>query len=116
MIPVILGVTLIVMLLLELTPGDPARQLLGNFATEEEIAEARETMGLNKPLLTRYVDYLSGVLRGNLGVSYFTKDSVWNDILVRFPFMLRRISIPGRIMRPLSRLCSACLCRTSGSP
>jgi peptide/nickel transport system permease protein len=93
MIPVILGVTLIVMLLLELTPGDPARQLLGNFATEEEIADAREVMGLNKPLLTRYVDYLGGVLHGNLGVSFFTKDSVWNDIMVRFPYTLLVVTI-----------------------
>lgn len=93
MIPVILGVTLIVMVLLELTPGDPARQLLGNFATEEEIAIAREEMGLNRPLLVRYVDYLNGVLHGNIGVSYFTKGNVWDDIIVRFPYTLLVVTI-----------------------
>ena len=93
MIPVILGVTLIVMVLLELTPGDPARQLLGNFATEEEIAVAREEMGLNRPLLVRYVDYLNGVLHGNIGISYFTKGNVWDDIMVRFPYTLLVVTI-----------------------
>ncbi len=93
MIPVILGVTLIVMVLLELTPGDPARQLLGNFATEEEIAVAREEMGLNRPLLIRYVDYLNGVLHGNIGISYFTKGNVWDDIMVRFPYTLLVVTI-----------------------
>ena len=93
MIPVILGVTLIVMVLLELTPGDPARQLLGNFATEEEIAVAREEMGLNRPLLVRYVDYINGVLHGNIGISYFTKGNVWDDIMVRFPYTLLVVTI-----------------------
>ena len=93
MIPVILGVTLIVMVLLELTPGDPARQLLGNFATEEEIEIAREEMGLNEPLFTRYFNYLSGVLHGDIGTSYFTKGNVWNDIMVRFPYTLLVVTI-----------------------
>ena len=61
MIPIILGVTFIVVLLLDLTPGDPARQLLGNFATEEEIEELREEMGLNEPIVLRYVKYIGGV-------------------------------------------------------
>ncbi len=93
MIPVILGVTLIVMVLLELTPGDPARQLLGNFATEEEIEAAREAMGLNRPLLVRYVDYISGVLHGDIGISYFTKSSVWSNIILRFPYTLLLVTI-----------------------
>ena len=93
MIPVVLGVTFIVMLLLELTPGDPARQLLGHFATEEQIEQAREEMGLNRPLITRYFDYLYGVTKGDLGVSYFTKGNVWDDIMVRFPYTLLIVTI-----------------------
>lgn len=93
MIPVILGVTLIVMLLLELTPGDPARQLLGNFATEEDVAAMRETMGLNKPMLVRYFEYIAGVLHGDLGTSFFTKGSVWHEIIIRFPYTLLLVTI-----------------------
>ena len=93
MIPIVIGVTFIVMLLLELTPGDPARQLLGNFATEEEVAALREAMGLNRPLLVRFIDYMVGVVHGDLGTSYFTKQSVWFDIMERFPYTLRLVSI-----------------------
>ncbi len=92
-IPTVLGVTLIVMLLLEFTPGDPARQLLGNFATEEDIAIAREEMGLNKNLLVRYVEYIAGVFRGDIGQSYFTKGAVWSEVISKFPYTLRLVSV-----------------------
>ena len=93
MIPIVIGVTFIVMLLLELTPGDPARQLLGNFATEDEVAALRESMGLNRPLIVRFFDYMVGVVHGDLGTSYFTKQSVWFDIMERFPYTLKLVSI-----------------------
>lgn len=93
MIPIILAVSLLVVLLLDLTPGDPARQLLGNFATEEEIAELREEMGLNDPLLVRYFRFLGGVLKGDLGTSYFTKKPVFGDILQRFPYTVLLVVI-----------------------
>ncbi len=92
-IPTVLGVTLIVMLLLEFTPGDPARQLLGNFATEEDIAIAREEMGLNKNVLVRYVEYIAGVFKGDIGQSYFTKGAVWDEVISKFPYTLRLVSV-----------------------
>ena len=92
-IPIVLGVTLLVMILLELTPGDPARQLLGNYATEEQVEELRETMGLDRPLIVRYVDYIKGIFHGDLGTSYFTKESVWHDIVQRFPYTLLLVII-----------------------
>lgn len=93
LIPIVLGVTFIVMVLLELTPGDPARQLLGNFATEEEIAAMREEMGLNRPIMVRYFEYIGGVLHGDIGRSYFTKSSVWLEIVSKFPYTLRLVSV-----------------------
>ena len=93
MIPIILAVSFLVVLLLDLTPGDPARQLLGNFATEEDIAELREEMGLNDPILVRYFRYLGGVLKGDLGTSYFTKKPVFGDILQRFPYTVLLVVI-----------------------
>ena len=93
MIPIILAVSLLVVLLLDLTPGDPARQLLGNFATEEEIAVLREEMGLNDPILVRYFRFLGGVLKGDLGTSYFTKKPVFQDILQRFPYTVLLVVI-----------------------
>ncbi len=93
MIPILIGVTLIVTILLELTPGDPARQLLGNFATEGEIQKLRAEMGLNKPLIVRYLNYMAGVLRGDFGISYFTHESVTFEISRRFPYTLLLVVI-----------------------
>jgi peptide/nickel transport system permease protein len=92
-IPTVLGVTLIVMLLLEFTPGDPARQLLGNFATEEEIAAMREEMGLNKNIFVRYGEYILGIFRGDIGRSYFTKGAVWDEVISKFPYTLLLVSV-----------------------
>jgi len=93
MIPVILGVTLVVMLLLDLTPGDPARQILGNYATEEEVAALHEAMGLNRSVFVRFVEYVGNIFKGDLGTSYFTKTNVWNEIIIRFPYTLLLVTI-----------------------
>lgn len=70
---VLLGVSVLTFLLLQLTPGSPARLLLADTATEEEIAAKEHEMGLDLPLYEQYFRYISGVLRGDLGTSYFFK-------------------------------------------
>ncbi len=55
---------------------DPARNILGLTATEEELEELREEMGFNKPLADQYVDWLSQLLHGDLGTSYFRNEKV----------------------------------------
>ena len=90
LIPVILGVTFIVFSMLALTPGDPARITLGESASEAAVAEARHQMGLDKPFLTRYIDYLEGlVLRGDIGKSYITKRPVTQEIMSCLPSTLK---------------------------
>ena len=71
-IPVLIGVTLIIFTLMYFTKGDPARMILGDMATEEEVQELREEMGLNDPFLVRYANYLVGLCHGDLGTSYVT--------------------------------------------
>ena len=93
MIPTLLGITLIVMLFIEITPGDPARLMLGDQATEESVAELRSNLGLNDPLPVRYVRYIGNVLQGDLGTSYFTKRPVMNEIWQRFPYTLMLVSV-----------------------
>ncbi len=93
LIPTILVVVFLVMLLLEFTPGDPAQQLLGPNGTEEDILAMREKLGLNKPLLVRYFNYIFGLLKGDMGTSYFTKTAVTYEIVTRFPYTLRLVSI-----------------------
>ena len=85
LIPVILGVVLIIFLIMDLTPGDPARMVLGNMASEEALDAFREEQGLNDPLLVRYVRYVLDLCRGDLGNSYKTNRSVMTELMDRFP-------------------------------
>lgn len=65
----ILIASVIIFLIAEALPGDVAQMILGQYATEESLATLRENLGLNQPLHVRYFDWLSGVLRGDLGTS-----------------------------------------------
>jgi len=84
-IPVILGVTIIAFALIHLAPGDPARTMLGQHATETEINEIREKYGLDKPLYVQYFVWLGDVLQGDLGRSILTHEQVATEIGARFP-------------------------------
>jgi peptide/nickel transport system permease protein len=85
MIPVLLGVTFIVFFIMNLTPGDPAAIILGDQATAEALAQTREEMGLNDPLLIRYFNYIKNLCRGDMGISYRNKISVWEQVWDKFP-------------------------------
>lgn len=85
MIPVLIGVTFVVFFILALTPGDPAKMILGEQATQESIDALREQMGLDDPLLVRYGRYMAGVVRGDFGKSYKNNLDVATQVLDRFP-------------------------------
>lgn len=70
LIPVLLVVSTVVFIITYLTPGDPASYILGENATPDQIERLREQMGLNEPLLVQYVNWLGGVITGDLGDSY----------------------------------------------
>lgn len=88
MIPIILGISLIVLLLIDLTPGDPARIVMGYSATEEELNEFREINGLNDPFIVRYVHFLVNSAKGDLGTSYINHKPVRDALAERFPYTL----------------------------
>ena len=88
LIPIVLGISFIVLLLLEITPGDPARMLLGTQATPERIALVRTQLGLDEPLLVRYVNFLWDILHGDFGTSFLTKSSVFSEMMMRLPYTL----------------------------
>ncbi len=71
LIPILFLVSIAIFLLIHLTPGDPARNILGDLATEAEVDALRESMGLNDPLPVQYWNWLSGVFHGNLGDSFY---------------------------------------------
>src|ERR1700694_60593 len=81
---VLLGVTLLVFLVTRLTPGDPARVLLGPRATEEQIARLRTSYGLDEPLYVQYVTWLRHVVRGGLRDSIPLHRPVANEVAERF--------------------------------
>ena len=68
-VPVLLGVVFVVMLTVELIPGDAVALMLGEHATPEAVAKLRDYLGLDKPLVVRYVEYVGRVARGDLGRS-----------------------------------------------
>lgn len=70
MIPVLIGVTLAIFLLSRVVPGDPVAAILGPGATEEASARLRDELGLNRPYVVQYIEYLLGLLKGDLGRSY----------------------------------------------
>jgi peptide/nickel transport system permease protein len=71
LIPVLFTVAVIVFLILRLTPGDPAAVIAGNNATNEDVDRIREQLGLTQPLLVQFGIWLSGVLQGDLGYSFY---------------------------------------------
>jgi peptide/nickel transport system permease protein len=85
LVPVILGVTIIAFSLIHIAPGDPARTMLGQHATEKELNEIREKYGLDEPVYVQYGIWLNGVLHGDLGRSILTNNQVSDEIGERFP-------------------------------
>jgi peptide/nickel transport system permease protein len=85
MIPTLLGVSIIVFLMLHLTPGDPAELLMGERASEEALQEIREHLGLNKPLYVQYGIFLKQLMQGDLGETIWTRQKVWIEVKQRFP-------------------------------
>lgn len=85
LIPVLIGVTFLVFFIMALRPGDPAIIILGDGATDESVAQLRDELQLDDPLLVRYASYMADLLRGDMGKSYKNQLDVMDQILQRFP-------------------------------
>lgn len=88
LIPLLLGLTIILFLILQLTPGDPAQVVLGDSATPENVAKLRQMWGLDAPLYVQIVRFIFNALQGDLGQSYVTYRPVLEDIATFFPATL----------------------------
>lgn len=84
-IPLLLVVSLLVFVLIELAPGDAAAVVAGENASIERVAQVRQELGLNDPLTERYARWLGQVLRGDLGKSLATQQSVMATIAEKLP-------------------------------
>lgn len=85
LIPVLLGVSLIVFLIMRVFSPDPAPVVLGQHATSAAMHAWRNTQGLNDPIIIQYLNFLKGVVTGNMGNSYYTNTPVMKEIMSRFP-------------------------------
>jgi peptide/nickel transport system permease protein len=86
LIPTLFVVTFLSFLLINLLPGDPARQIVGmQYATPENVERVRNELGLDDPIHVRYAHWLGNLVQGDLGVSYRNSQPVWESILERLP-------------------------------
>lgn len=85
LIPVVIGITAFIYVIMSLAPGDPATLILGSDATYEDILAKREELGLNDPIIIRYVKYMAGVLHGDFGSSWYNGFNVMSEFLSRLP-------------------------------
>ncbi|MCB1755434.1 MAG: ABC transporter permease [Gammaproteobacteria bacterium] len=83
-VPVIIGLTIIVFLIMALIPGDPALAILGSYATPENVARLNAQLGLDKPLWQQYLTWVGNMLQGDFGRSYSLNRPVLDEVLERF--------------------------------
>jgi peptide/nickel transport system permease protein len=85
LIPVVIGVSIIVFVVMRVFSPDPAPVVLGEHATQEMITAWRRANGLNDPIYVQYFHFLIGIFTGSLGNSYYSKAPVLREIMARFP-------------------------------
>jgi ABC-type dipeptide/oligopeptide/nickel transport system permease component len=85
LIPVLLGVSLLVFVVMHLFAGDPASLMLGQHATREQVEALRQELGLNDPIYVQFGRFLWQLLHGDLGRSLMNRTSVTEELFARFP-------------------------------
>jgi peptide/nickel transport system permease protein len=88
LIPTLLGVSIVVFCLVRLLPGDAVTMLLQDYSYAKDAEEMRARLGLDRPIYVQYLDWLGGVLRGDLGESLRNKTPVAEELWTRIPVTL----------------------------
>ena len=89
MITVIIGVSFLVFFIMDMAPGDAVDVLAPEGATAEDLEAIRHDLGLDKPVVVRYIDYMAGMLHGDLGVSYISKTDVFQTYVEKLPATIK---------------------------
>lgn len=84
-VPMLLGMSVLVFLIIRLVPGDPVLAVLGLNATPELVARLREDLGLNDPIYVQYFHWLADILRGDFGLDYRSNEPIGRMLLDRLP-------------------------------
>jgi len=93
----LIAISAIMFLLFYVAPNDPARTIAGVQATNDQVEQVRDRLGLNLPIVERYLLYMGGLLRGDLGYSYYNQQPVLDSIIQRLP-ETASIAIGGLVM------------------
>lgn len=91
------AVSVVVFAVMNVLPGDPARTILGMDATEDAVAALREQLGLNEPLLSRYLNWVWNALQGDFGISHSFRVPVADLIVERLP-MTVSLAMAGMVV------------------
>lgn len=83
-IPVLFGISGIVFVIMAMIPGDPATAILGSYATPENVEKLNRDLGLDKPMVQRYLIWLGNMLQGDFGRSFSLNRPVLDEVLDRF--------------------------------
>lgn len=89
MIPVVIGVSIIIFFVLNITPGDPGTFILGGGGTQADVDEINKKLGYDLPAWQRYFKYMEGVFRFDFGASYMTGLSVTAQVLLKIPVSIK---------------------------
>jgi peptide/nickel transport system permease protein len=89
MIPVIIGISFLIYFIMDLAPGDVINLLTPDNATEEQVEQIRHELGYDRTVVNRYVKYMGGLVRGDLGQSYISKKDVFRTYITRLPATLK---------------------------
>ena len=108
-IPLMLIISIFVFMFIHLIPGDPAKTLAGVEATVEEVEAIREEFGLNKPILVQYVDYMKGLLHGDMGRSLKSNIPVTELIASRMQYTLKLV-FAGLLWAPVLGIFIGVIC------
>lgn len=94
----LIGVSILIFLIVRVLPGDPARIALGPFASQQQVEQLRERLRLDEPLVTQYYYFITGMFRGDLGISLFTNRPVVQDIATTFAATFELVLVAGFFM------------------
>jgi peptide/nickel transport system permease protein len=101
LIPTILGVTLIIFAIMNITPGDPGRAILGVNAAQTDVDAYNRQLGYDLPFTRKYINYVMNIVtKGDFGISYFTKQAVFDEIWPRYILTIK-IAFMGVLLAAL---------------
>lgn len=87
-LPILFGLSVVTFIYIHLIPGDPVQAMVGPSGGPELVAQMRQELGLDRPLHIQYIDWVSGALRGDLGISFRSRQPITPLLLARIPATL----------------------------